>query len=871
MNEHPTPGMLRALALMVGLSARAWVNRIAAGFAAKRAARTKPSGTPATVRRPTPGKRRFRIAIAVLMLPLFLWQGVVVAGMFITRMADRLDPVPHLNRDFLATYGEKMQELSAMRAEAESHANPEWTRWYGQCHERVSEWTIASLRTERAVRDLPEPEREAWVAELAARLEHEGVSAARPVARLILLPGPELWPAKTDQSDLVRAMALFYLLLAVMLLCISLGSAIQDLGQVEGHTLWLASLPTPATTLFLAKILEYTLVNAFLWLTALPLTAVMLGCAGWGWWSIPVAIAATCAFGATLSSLRLGIETLLRMRFPPGSLKNLQALFTLGSLGMMLVIYGVMFAPRFTGYFCAYARRFPAEWNPLSLTAELARNGSGFASTVIIAATAAAAIAAAVTGCAWAVRGGFLIQANAFVGKRAAAPSAPAGRALSILGKDLLLLRRDRNFLVQTLALPAFMVGLQLVVNQDMASGIAHDFRHGATLAYGVAAYLLVNTAMGVLNLEGGALWLLYTAPQPLERLLMRKTCLWAGIAAGYAAVTMAILAWFVTDLPATAIEDILLVLAGAVVYAFIGAGIGILASDPLEQNPKRRINVAAVYLFMMLSAMYAHAIYQPSGFAKLAQLALSALLAFALWQKVRDRIPYLLDPTAAPPPTISVSDGMIATLAFFVLQGVLTLLLLQAQLPIGPAVTIAYGAAGLSVASFCMYLFWRLKIPDLGRMVGLRARAGMRAPYARAIGIGVVGGALTGGCAALYLGLIDRVPALHALRAEVVELTGSGDGRWWFAGLAVVAAPLCEEFIFRGLLFSGLRRTVPLAWAVFGSAAIFALVHPPMSVIPVFCLGVATALAYHVSGLLVASILVHAIYNAIVLALQLH
>ena len=85
-----------------------------------------------------------------------------------------------------------------------------------------------------------------------------------------------------------------------------------------------------------------------------------------------------------------------------------------------------------------------------------------------------------------------------------------------------------------------------------------------------------------------------------------------------------------------------------------------------------------------------------------------------------------------------------------------------------------------------------------------------------------------------------------------------------------MIAAPIFEEFIFRGLIFGGLRRTVGLLPAVAASAAIFAVVHPPMSTLPVFALGVCTAIAYERTNVLLAPMLVHAIYNLCVLGYQL-
>lgn len=86
---------------------------------------------------------------------------------------------------------------------------------------------------------------------------------------------------------------------------------------------------------------------------------------------------------------------------------------------------------------------------------------------------------------------------------------------------------------------------------------------------------------------------------------------------------------------------------------------------------------------------------------------------------------------------------------------------------------------------------------------------------------------------------------------------------RNWLLGLAVLAAPLCEEFLFRGLIFGGLRRSMAVLPSAVLSAAIFAIVHPPIAMLPVFILGLCTAWSYQRSKTLLAPMLVHALYNA--------
>jgi ABC-2 type transport system permease protein len=91
----------------------------------------------------------------------------------------------------------------------------------------------------------------------------------------------------------------------------------------------------------------------------------------------------------------------------------------------------------------------------------------------------------------------------------------------------------------------------------------------------------------------------------------------------------------------------------------------------------------------------------------------------------------------------------------------------------------------------------------------------------------------------------------------------------WWgWVGFIFVAPPV-EEFIFRGLVFQGLRRIAGPMLAIFGSAALFALLHPPVAVIPVFGLGIATAISFEWSGILWAPIITHTVYNTCVLLLS--
>jgi membrane protease YdiL (CAAX protease family) len=83
---------------------------------------------------------------------------------------------------------------------------------------------------------------------------------------------------------------------------------------------------------------------------------------------------------------------------------------------------------------------------------------------------------------------------------------------------------------------------------------------------------------------------------------------------------------------------------------------------------------------------------------------------------------------------------------------------------------------------------------------------------------------------------------------------------------MAVGFAPFAEEYLFRGLLFRALDREWGGWRAVVGSAAFFAVYHSPLSWFPVALLGAANALIFKKTGRLVPAVVLHMVYNAVVL-----
>ena len=84
-----------------------------------------------------------------------------------------------------------------------------------------------------------------------------------------------------------------------------------------------------------------------------------------------------------------------------------------------------------------------------------------------------------------------------------------------------------------------------------------------------------------------------------------------------------------------------------------------------------------------------------------------------------------------------------------------------------------------------------------------------------------------------------------------------------------LIEAPVLEELLFRGALFGGLTKIMPLWPAIVLSGFIFAVIHiNAATLIPLWFLGVAFAWLYVRTGTLLAPMAVHFTFNAVNLAL---
>jgi membrane protease YdiL (CAAX protease family) len=93
-----------------------------------------------------------------------------------------------------------------------------------------------------------------------------------------------------------------------------------------------------------------------------------------------------------------------------------------------------------------------------------------------------------------------------------------------------------------------------------------------------------------------------------------------------------------------------------------------------------------------------------------------------------------------------------------------------------------------------------------------------------------------------------------------------------YLAFFAVVLAPVAEEFIFRGVLFSFVKNLgyPKIAWI--GVSLLFALIHGDVGIfVPLFFLALALTWLYEKTENLLASVVTHALFNGINLVMLIY
>lgn len=846
---------LSTLRVTLHIAWLAW-RRLANRFQRRKAAPAQGGRRGATGRKRAPGK-----LLLAFMALVFGLQGVTVTTQLVERAARAVEQTSAPGAFFVSrgTF-----DTLAAATRSGSCEGPSATP--------TPEYVEEALRHE--ARSLPEYAK--YEARFEAYLRQYSLRCAdgfRPTAvSSHVWPDPSLWYRAEDPLRLPQGLAFAALLLGLALALQTVVGTGNDLTSVDTRLEFFFAFPVRARALFAARIFAIALTLPTLWIFMLPFYGVVLYCAGFGLFALPLGVLATLYVGVLAGSARVLTESILPRLFSQLTVARIQAGLLVASYVGMIVALGFAFRASRDEALLHWLTL--PEWlvyGPVTAPLALAAGGRPALLAVALSASfATLAVLVAVLVAERSVRNGFVVSSNADQAKRVAVkrgtdstvPWLSAGAA-----KELKALFRDRQLRMQAFVTPVVLVLVQLWLNPSLLPSIGSNPSHVAAAAFATSMFTLATGACSLLATEGSALWILYTGPVRLERVLLSKLKVWIGVAGSFALLVLGGMCIRKPALLPGTLVYLPQVFVGVVLYAVIALGIGALGTDPLEAEPRRRVRPGAVYLFMLLAGFYGAALVSTSWWQKLVELMLSSLLAYALWQKLRDHLPYLLDPTEAPPTRLAVADGVLAAFGFFLFQSLFWLLFHDESGATVRGATISFAAAGATVTLAALWFFRRAGLPRLRETLGLKCP---RDPSTTALAL--LTGALCGLGAALfalgYLRIMVKLPWFDGQRSELLG-TPDDISRFWLLVLGVVAAPLFEEFIFRGILFSAFRRSLGVTAAVFASAAVFALVHRPLGALPVFVLALLAALVYARFRWLGAPIAAHAVYNAIVIGTQ--
>ena len=646
---------------------------------------------------------------------------------------------------------------------------------------------------------------------------------------------------------------------------------------------WLFTHPVPAGAIFLAEMLSPIAANPIYWggplfvgfmygfvygAEAGFVAAALIG--------IPITIAAAC-FGKAL-------EIAVILRLSPRSRGAMIGLMSwMGYASMMLFFVGFVFIPKVVpvlGKFLEIFARMPWPWLRIFLGGREDGTFSFAFGMIACWLFAAISIALAVRFSVWGAQEG--LSGN--FGAVDAAPS-QSKRATARFGKEPLYRKeflwfvRDRSAIVQTILIPLTVASFQIFNLRGLlgrADG-AWNYLCGAGILFGT--YFLWILGPKSLTSEGPALWIALTWPRGLESLLKAKAWLWSVIASAIVALVLCYAAIrFPND-----VWQIALVGAGWFIFSRSMAEKAVtLVTVTSSSGEPEKISWGRRWATQLGMLTFSIGVLTQQWQLAVVGIVYSYITAAAMWENFRARLPYLYDPWSEklpPPPTLMHAMIAISVLieAGAVFTGVVIGFAGRENLAIAQA--IGYGICAIAVSigvsnflsnrdvSWHDIWFWRP-----AGVTTENSPADASGLFSRKSLLGLVQGALGGIILGLlargYLAILQRIPAsAEIIRRSQEEMAKISGLRASYVVMAVVFAPFAEEYLFRGLLFRALDREWGGWRAVLGSAAFFAIYHPPLSWLPVGLLGIINAVLFKKTGRLAPAVVLHMVYNAIVLS----
>ena len=669
---------------------------------------------------------------------------------------------------------------------------------------------------------------------------------------------------------------LFLITWLVMLICQGEGLELDIQRRRNPMWEWLFSHPVKPGAVFLAEMLSPIVANPIL--ATAPLFFGFLygsiyggpqGVVATFLIGVPVAIAVACIGKA----LEIGIM----LRFPPRSRGALIGLISwLGYSAMIGIFVCAAAMPTIVGAAGSVLQPLATAipWPFFSWAIGLKSDGSFSFISGMFACWVASSIAilGSVGLSVWGVQRG-LISASGrskpiSLPKSSSAPK--LFKADPLYRKELLWFLRDRGAIVQAILIPVTVAGFQLFNLRMLVENVGESWRSIAGLAVIFGTYFLWILGPRSLASEGQALWVAQTWPRGLEELMKAKAKLWSLIAT---VIVLSIMAFAVARFPGDAWK-VLVIAVGWIAFSRSMAEKSVTlvsvpsSSGEQEPVPKGRRWAASL-------GMFSFSVGVLGGRWQLVVVGIvySWITAAAMWENFRARLPFLFDPWSEKvPPAPTLMHAMIAISAHVegaaVVTGVFIAFLGSENVALTQTLAFATAAILVSLVTANILASRGVAFKDTWRWPNKSAWTWIsnRPGLFLSIVIGALGGLLLGLLANGYILLLSRMDMFAEMFRKAQEQWETIPNlRLSYAIIAVGLAPFAEEYLFRGLLYRALDR----AWggwrALVGSALFFTIYHQPLSWLPVFLVGVATALVFKKTGRLAPSVVLHMVYNAVV------
>jgi uncharacterized protein len=235
-------------------------------------------------------------------------------------------------------------------------------------------------------------------------------------------------------------------------------------------------------------------------------------------------------------------------------------------------------------------------------------------------------------------------------------------------------------------------------------------------------------------------------------------------------------------------------------------------------------------------------------------------------------------DADSSRSPTVSWPAWMApaALLGGLALAAVGGLLLdIPAALLFGVKVTSSKLPPGLSIADTVVqdigFVLVAVYLAQLGGRTARSWQFGLRRPT---VGWRTAGGLILVLLLAFIVLSVAWTEIVHPEKEKTLEQLGSNEGAALLilsAGLTCVVAPMAEEFLFRGFIFTALRNWCGTLPAAVITGLVFGGVHvgsaPPLDLVPLAALGFGLCLLYRYTGSLYPCMIAHALNNCVAFA----